>query len=154
MSHSPPSEPNSHSGSPDLPPVVLDTNVFVAAGFNRRSHAARLVAAVRRLDLRMIWNEATRREAEFILGRIPPLSRYEVDDLFRPEARFDGATHPQHFTRIHDPDDRKFAALAQATGAILISRDAHLLQPRDEMEATILTASEYCRRYLEPDDAA
>lgn len=144
MSTSPQTEPTGAS----LPPVVLDTNVFVAAGFNRDSHAAAIVAAVRRGDLRMVWNDATRRETAFILGRIPPLSGFVVDDLFRPDAHYTGPTHPQHFTRIADPDDRKFIALAQATGAILISRDEHLLEPRDQVDVTILTATEYYQRYL------
>ena len=48
---------------PGLDEVVLDTNVFVAAGFNPGSHSARLVEAVRDRRLRMIWDEATREEA-------------------------------------------------------------------------------------------
>ena len=42
--------------------VVLDTNVFVAAGFNRGSHSAWLVEAVRDGRLRMVWDNATRAE--------------------------------------------------------------------------------------------
>jgi predicted nucleic acid-binding protein len=126
---------------------VLDTNLFVAAGFNAGSHAARILAAVRRGELRMIWNEATRREITHVLGRIPPLAAESVDDLFRPEDLYTGATTPERFTIIPDPDDRKFAALAQATGAILISRDEHLLQAREQLEITVLTPQEYWSQY-------
>ena len=44
------------------PAVVLDTNVFVAAGFNPRSASARIVDAVKHGQVRMVWNDATRRE--------------------------------------------------------------------------------------------
>jgi ATP-binding cassette subfamily B protein/subfamily B ATP-binding cassette protein MsbA len=43
--------------------VVLDTNVFVAAGFNPGSHSA-LVAAVRDGRLRLVWDDATHTEIE------------------------------------------------------------------------------------------
>ncbi|MGZ3667280.1 MAG: PIN domain-containing protein, partial [Ktedonobacterales bacterium] len=58
-----------------MPPlsVVLDTNVFVAAGFNPHSASARLVDAVKRGEIRMVWNDATRREIERIVRQIPPL---------------------------------------------------------------------------------
>ena len=39
--------------------VVIDTNVFVAAGFNPRSAAARILAAVREGRFQLIWNEPT-----------------------------------------------------------------------------------------------
>src|SRR5438128_9911085 len=117
-------------------PVVLDTNVFVAAGFNPRSASARIVDAVRQGQLRMIWNDATRREIERIMQQIPPLraqpitERAKLAELFRPADRFTAATHPERFAAIPDPDDRKFAALAHAAGAILISNDQHRLDRR------------------------
>jgi predicted nucleic acid-binding protein len=43
------------------PSVVLDTNVFVAAGFNPRNASTKIVEAVKLEQLRMVWNEATRR---------------------------------------------------------------------------------------------
>jgi hypothetical protein len=42
--------------------VVIDTNVFVAAGFNSKSAAARVFEGVREGRFRLIWNEPTRRE--------------------------------------------------------------------------------------------
>ncbi len=129
--------------------VVLDTNVFVAAGFNSGSHAARILNAVRGGQLRMVWNEDTRREILYILRRIPPLRKERVDDLFRQEDQFTGSTYPENFELIPDPDDRKFAALAHAADAILISRDEHLLEYRQQLDVTVLTASEYWSHYQE-----
>src|SRR5690242_20609336 len=61
--------PRSHQRLMDPPPrsVVLDTNVFVAAGFNPGSHSARLVEAVRDGRLRMIWDDTTRAEIEQVM---------------------------------------------------------------------------------------
>jgi len=53
--------------------IVIDTNVFVAAGFNPRSASARILTGLREGRFRLIWNEPTRRETEMILRRIPRL---------------------------------------------------------------------------------
>ena len=129
--------------SRDLPAVVLDTNVFVAAGFKPGSDSARIIDGVRRGELRMIWNDATRRETRSILEKIPPLSWSAVADLFRDEERCTAETDPERFTQISDPDDRKFAALAHASGAILVSRDADLLSNPHRIDVLVLTPSEY-----------
>ena len=128
------------------PAVVLDTNVFVAAGFNPRSASARIVDAVKHGQVRMVWNDATRREIERIMQQIPPLRTQAVADLFRPADRFTAATHPEQFTDIPDPDDRKFAALAHAAGAVLISNDEHLLGQRDHSDLTVLTPGAFWQR--------
>ncbi|MFP4345447.1 MAG: PIN domain-containing protein [Anaerolineales bacterium] len=133
--------------------VVLDTNIFVATGFNRDSHAARIVRAVEEGELRMVWNEATRREIRQVLEHIPPLSWKTFADLFREEERYSGATHPDHFDYIDDPDDRKFAALAEAADALLVSLDDDLLEHRTQAGVTILTSGEFLERYLQEDAA-
>jgi len=61
----------------------------------------------------------------------------------RPWGEFKGDTAPNLFNRIEDPEDRKFAALAAATGAIVISSDSHLLSCREELPITVLTAREF-----------
>jgi predicted nucleic acid-binding protein len=107
--------------------VVIDTNVFVAAGFNSRSAAARIVAAVREGQFQLIWNKPTRRETETILRRIPGLEWARVADLFRPEGEFAGRFDPDAFVMIADRDDRKFAALAAAAKSPLVTNDNHVL---------------------------
>jgi uncharacterized protein len=133
--------------------VVLDTNVFVAAGFNPHSASAQIVDAVKQGQLRIVWDDATRRESERITQHIPPLRTTSTVELFRPADRFTGTTHPEQFLDIPDPDDRKFAALAHAAGAMLISNDSHLLQHRDRMEVRVLTPSELWQRQRHPKTA-
>ncbi len=125
--------------------VILDTNVFVAAGFNRESASAHIVEQVRAGHLRMVWNDQTRAETQRILNRIPPLSWSGVAGLFREEDRYEGETSPRKFNYIPDAGDRKFAALAEASGALLITNDAHLLDNRERAGLPVLTPEEYRR---------
>ena len=94
----------------------------------------------------MVWNEDTRRETRHILEKIPPLSWPSVAPLFRDDNRFDGPTNPEKFSHIPDADDRKFAALAEAAGAIIVTNDEHLLQGRDRANIEILTPDEFSSR--------
>jgi predicted nucleic acid-binding protein len=123
--------------------VVLDTNVFVGAGFNPRSHSALLIEAVRDGRLRLVWDDATRQEIEHVLRRIPRLSWGAVAELFREEDRFDGATHPDQFDYVLDPADRKFAALAASASVPLVTSDRGLLNARGQAPSPILNPSEF-----------
>jgi predicted nucleic acid-binding protein len=126
-----------------VPHVVLDTNVFVGAGFNPRSHSAQLLDAVRDGRLRMVWDDATHEEVEHVLRRIPRLSWGAVAELFREQDRFDGETHPDRFGYVPDPTDRKFAALADAANVPLVTSDRGLLNTRGQAPFPILKPSEF-----------
>lgn len=126
--------------------IVLDTNVFVAAGFNRRSASARIVAAVREGCLRLTWNEPTRRETEMILRRIPRLDWDSVADLFRPQNEFTGPVDLDAFRVIQDRDDWKFAALSAAANKPLITNDYHFLEHRKTIGIEVLTPRDFLGR--------
>lgn len=126
--------------------VVLDTNIFVAAGFRPGSDSARIVQQVRDGALRLLWNEETYRETRHIVRKIPPLSWDRIADLFREEDRYSAPTDPERFGDVPDPNDRKFAALAAASGAALITQDEHLLAGREQSPASILTPGEFMRQ--------
>ncbi len=111
--------------------VILDTNVFVAALFNPRSYSSQLIRQVRDGRLQMVWDPLTRTETEYVIRKIPPLHWEAVADLFDGSCCYHGSTDPGAFSYVLDPADRKFAALAQATGAILITMDQDLLGSRD-----------------------
>jgi uncharacterized protein len=126
--------------------LVLDTNVFVAAGFNPNSTSARILEQVRMGNLQLVWDDRTRRETERILNRIPPLSWSDAAELFREEHRYAGETFPEKFDYIPDPEDRKFAALAEAAGAPLVTNDDHLLSSRERAGVAILTPGAYLKQ--------
>jgi predicted nucleic acid-binding protein len=107
--------------------IVIDTNVFVAAGFNPRSASARVLAGVQDERFHLIWNQPTRREIEMILRRIRRLDWEEVANLFQPEGEFTGPVDPSAFVLVRDRDDRKFAALSAAAKRPLVTNDNFLL---------------------------
>jgi predicted nucleic acid-binding protein len=128
--------------------VLLDTNVLVAAAFRRDGASARIVEAVRAGTLELVWNEATRAETRHVLRQIPPLNWEEFSDLFRPECRYDGRTRPDEMAAVADPADRKFAALAAATSAVLVTNDDHLLDARHQLTVDVLRPPDFVRRHL------
>ncbi|MEL7475867.1 MAG: PIN domain-containing protein, partial [Cyanobacteria bacterium J06555_12] len=121
----------------------LDTNVFVAAGFNRRSRSAQLVEQVRTHQLQMVWHQLTRKETQFIVGKIPPLSWEAIADLFEPAEEYEGELILDAYDYISDSEDRKFAALCHATQAPLVTMDRGLLAARDVDSLPILSPHEY-----------
>ena len=129
--------------------VVIDTNVFVAAGFNPGSASARVLEGVRSGRFRLIWNQPTRRETEMILRRIPHVDWQKVADLFRPEEEFTGPVDPAAFTVIADPDDRKFAALAAAANVPLVTSDKLVLAQRGKIGIEIVTPGDFLARQRE-----
>jgi predicted nucleic acid-binding protein len=138
-------------GSDKLGPVVLDTNILIAAGFKPASHAAQVVRAIRNSRLRMVWCEDTRRESKRLLRKIPPLDWDEFADLFKEETRYRGEIDPSAYKQIPDPEDRVFAALAHAACATLITQDDHLLAHRSSADVPFLTAHEFVRFKLRDD---
>ena len=115
------------SQTPKMEGIVIDTNVFVAAGFNLRSASARVLAAVQDERFHLIWDQSTLREIEMILRRIRHLDWEEVANLFQPEGEFTGPVDPSAFVLVRDRDDRKFAALSAAAKRPLVTSDNYLL---------------------------
>ena len=126
--------------------IVIDTNVFVAAGFNPRSASARVLAAVRQGRFQLIWNKPTQRETEMILRRIPRLDWERVADLFQPKTEFLGHVDPESFVFVPDPEDRKFAARSVAAQTALITNDNHLLSHKHSIGVDVLTPRAFLAR--------
>lgn len=126
--------------------IVVDTNAFVAAGFHPGSASARILAAARDGVLRLVWDDDTRAETRRVLTRIPRLRWETVAPLFRAEGRFDGGTEPSAFGMVEDPADRKFAALATAAGAVLVTSDDHLLAHAGTLPCPVETPGAFVRR--------
>ena len=126
--------------------LILDTNVFVGAGFNPRSASARLIAAARDGGLTLVWAEETRAETKRILEKIPPLDWPAVAPLFTEEGRFHGPLDLAAMHAVPDPEDRKFAALSAAADVPVVSSDSDLLDVRGVIGAVILTPGEAAKK--------
>jgi len=140
-----PADRTADSQAEERATVVLDTNIFVAAGFRPGSASGRILNAVRAGAMRMIWSDATRREIEHIVRRIPPLEIPDLETLFDPANRIDDELDPGRFGMVPDPGDRKFAALAHTGGAVLISNDDHLLSAARPAGIDVVSPGEFWR---------
>lgn len=129
------------------PKIVLDSNIFVGAAFNAQSNSARLVEWVREGRLRLIWHELTLAETRFQLEKIPPLAWEPVAALFASRNQFRDDLPLADYTFIDDPDDRKFAALAEKTEALLITSDEHLLSAATYLNVPVLTPAAAVARF-------
>ncbi|MFW6115658.1 MAG: PIN domain-containing protein [Chloroflexota bacterium] len=126
--------------------VVLDTNVFVAAGFNPGSASAGIIEEVNAGRLTLIWDEDTRREIEAVVRRIPPLSWDTFAGLFQEEHHYEGALNHEEFDGMPDTADRKFAALAAAADAALVMNDGDLLGSLPSGRVWVLTPDVFLTR--------
>ena len=130
--------------------VVLDTNVLIAAAWNKRSASRRIVeACLKGSEIRAVLSPALRREYELILKRAARKSKYRkalkrfVDraEVVDCDARAMGIEVPA------DPEDAKVLATAVA-GRVdaLVGNDHHLLDLADESSIPILRPGEFLRR--------
>jgi predicted nucleic acid-binding protein len=126
--------------------IVIDTNVFVAAGFNPRSAAARILAAVREGRFQLIWNEPTRRETRRSCAEFHTSTGRGSLIFSSPKKEFTGPVDPESFVLVPDPGDRKFAALSAAAQTPLITNDNHLLSHRDTIGVDVLTPRAFLAR--------
>jgi len=102
--------------------VILDTNIWVAAGFKPGSKAGKIVNLVREGKISMVWSEATRKESAFIVGKIPPLDWEKFEDLFRLEDEIKDLRQGD-WLMVEDHDDWKFVDAARASKAVIVSND-------------------------------
>lgn len=58
---------------------------------------------------------------------------------------FDGPVDLGPFRFIEDPVDRKYAALASASDATLVTNDDHLLSKRGQLGMPVMTPREFLR---------
>ncbi|MBD3282191.1 MAG: putative toxin-antitoxin system toxin component, PIN family [Candidatus Portnoybacteria bacterium] len=113
--------------------VVIDTNLLVAAFFNKRSSSYRILKLVEEGKINFSWNEKIKKEAEKILGNIWKSVKSKVDkekflnNIFKKENKITGV--PRVNIIKEDPSDNKFLGCALKSGAALIvSNDEHLLK--------------------------
>ena len=91
----------------------------------------------------MVWHQLTRKETQFIVSKIPPLSWEAIAELFQPVGEYSGELTPDAYDYISDTEDRKFAALCDVTQTPLITMDRVLLAARDVDSLLIMSPHEF-----------
>lgn len=114
--------------------AIFDTNLFVGAGFNRRSASAQLIEAVRAGRVEMVWNAATASETKRVLSKIPRISWEAVADIFLPAHEAPVVQDLTHVAFVTDFEDRKFAALSLAEACPVVTSDDDLLAHADRLD--------------------
>jgi putative PIN family toxin of toxin-antitoxin system len=141
--------------TPNVRRIVLDTNLFVASLFNRRSASHRLLELAREGRVRMLWSEPVKRELVRILGNVQRAARRDdylsevLAALFHEENKV--ADPPPVRMVAEDPEDDTLLACALGGRAdMLVSNDRHLLELGSCEGIPIVTPGEAVRRLAEP----
>ena len=125
--------------------IVLDTNLFVAAYWNRHSASARIIAACIDGSLQAYYTADVERELWLIMGNIRARNEYRATvsnfigraQQVSPWAEVD--------VRAEDPDDQKFLVCAASADAdYLISSDDHLLKLKHVGRTQIVKPGTFC----------
>jgi len=118
--------------------IVVDTNLFVASHFNKRSASARILKMAKENKLQILWTEEIRSEVEHILKNVKAKKLLKnLSNVLKKEN--------QVFPRINikeikeDPQDNKFLECAFTGEAdMIITSDSDLLSLKDFQGISIL----------------
>jgi uncharacterized protein len=108
--------------------VVIDTNLIIAAYYNKRSHSARILELARRGQINVLWSAPVFAEAKHILDNIKADNNFRLSLLsIYKESR--KVTKPQKVLGAiaNDPSDNKLVGCALAGASYIITSDRHLL---------------------------
>lgn len=113
---------------PRRPGIVIDTNLFIAAYWNRDSASAQILIAVYEGKIPFSYSQAIKKEVFYILSKIRPSKKY-IDFV---TAVFDKGRliKPQKHVSIikDDPqDDKYFDCAIYGKAKYIISNDKHIL---------------------------
>ena len=127
--------------------VVLDTNLIIAAYYNRRSASAKILDLARNGKINVLWSEKVFEEAKFILDKIKAgvkfrrslLSIYkESRKIIKPER---GIT-----IISDDPSDNKLIGCAVKGASFIISNDHHLLDIGEFRGVKMVTPQNFLKK--------
>jgi putative PIN family toxin of toxin-antitoxin system len=124
--------------------VVLDTNLFVAAYWNKQSASARIIAACLAGDLQACSTPEIERELWIVIRNIRAREEFAatVSNLIGRAERIS----PWAEVDVHtdDPEDQKFLVCAASADAdYLITSDDHLLRLRTVGRTKIVKPGEF-----------
>jgi hypothetical protein len=130
--------------------IVIDTNLLVAAFFNKRSASFKILKMAKEGRVQVLWTEPIKREAQKILTNIQHALRAVskkrfsfkgkefLSQVFREENKI---INPPKLDIIkEDPDDNKFLSCAlKGKADLIITNDNHLLKIKNFKQIPILT---------------
>ena len=131
-------------------PIVLDTNVLVAAAYAPESASRRIVESGLRGDLVLTISRDLVAEYQFILRRA--VRRREYQQRLQKLLRQAVLVHPTSTPRVvpGDPDDDKFLAAAVAAAAVaLVTNDHHLLSLDPYQGVRVIRPAAFVELFLE-----
>lgn len=126
--------------------VVIDTNLFVAAYWNRQSASAKIISACLAGGIHAVYTPAIEKELWTIIRAIRAREEFVARvsnflgraELISPWAQVD--------VRTEDPDDQKFLVCAASADAdFIITSDDHLLRLRTVGKTVIIKPGEFWR---------
>jgi uncharacterized protein len=127
------------------PKVVLDTNLFVAAHFNKKSASAKIIDLCLKDELKFCASYSLFKELAFILKNIRAPREYKekVHNLFRKT----NLVKPKKVWLVEkDPDDNKFLGVAEvALADYLITNDRHLLTLKEFKKTKIIKPIDFLK---------
>ncbi len=131
--------------------IVLDTNVLVSGLLSAAGPPGRIVEAALAGHLELVFDEAIRQEYEEVLRRpelaLPP---GRVDVLLATIDEFGRrvAAVPPWSTRLPDPNDGMFLAVAAATASVVVTGNIRHFPSRCRGGVVVLTPRQFVESHI------
>lgn len=130
------------------PKLVLDTNLFVAAHFNKKSASVKIIDLCLRNKFKVYFSESIFKELVFILKNIRAPREYKekIFELFKKATLI----KPKRVWLVEDDtDDNKFLGVAWAGRAnYLLTSDKHLLKIKEFKETKIIRPIDFLKNVV------
>ncbi|MBA7593294.1 hypothetical protein ES703_00212 [subsurface metagenome] len=126
--------------------MVLDTNVFIAAYFNRKSASARIIDLCLENKHELIFSPRLRKEVKLILKNV----RAERGFHERIQSLFMNASKVKPIQKVfmvkEDPEDNKFLeCVLEGKADYLITSDRHLLELGEFAQTKICKPTQFLK---------
>ncbi len=128
--------------------LVLDTNLFVAAHFNKKSASAKIIDLCLMNKFKVYFSESIFKELVFILKNIRAPREYK-EKIFELFGKATSIKPKRVWLVEDDPDDNKFLGTAWVAGAnYLLTSDKHLLKIKEFKETKILKPIDFLKNVV------
>lgn len=124
--------------------VVVDTNLFIAAYFNRQSASAKIIELAKEGEIKLVWSDLLKKEMDLILGNVKASLKFlnRIQDILEKGIK----VSPKEKLKIvkDDPEDNKLLECAQETEVdYILTNDHHLLEIGEFKSTKIIRPKEF-----------